>query len=341
MAHKSTEKHFDLERLPAEGETERLNAEEVSAIALVLIYATAWEEGKGDFAALRSWRSYDWDALDYLREIGLIDFNNRSKSVLLTDKGAAAARELLGSLSVDTDALARAAECIESAQPAAPEEGRVAYELDVCFKFSELACWRKLVVPADCTFFDLHFVLQTLFNWLDYHVYDFEYEIGPERFFLGEVKCFESGFFDDTCEWRGATLCDIEDVKLSDVFSCVGEVRYEYDWGDGWEIDLALIRVINECILSNPRCIDGAGDSPPDDVGGEGGFKKFLEVIADTKDSEHVHMEAWGQSQGFERFDMRRVNNNLKNWRKNKELHLANREKHQESAPTGDSFPDE
>ena len=66
----------------------------LEALILLLIYRTAWKEKFGNEVIHRSWRSYDWDALDELRDQGLISGGMKAKSVYLTDEGLEKAKEL-------------------------------------------------------------------------------------------------------------------------------------------------------------------------------------------------------------------------------------------------------
>ena len=72
--------------------------EVIDALTLTLFYLTSWEErvgGKNGFMLRKAWKSADRDALDRLRDVGLVDCTNKAKSVTLTDEGAAEARLFL------------------------------------------------------------------------------------------------------------------------------------------------------------------------------------------------------------------------------------------------------
>jgi mRNA-degrading endonuclease toxin of MazEF toxin-antitoxin module len=67
-----------------------LRTEEVDEAVLALLYLNAFE----DHGQLRSWKTFDWDAMDRLHERGLIgDPKSKAKSVPLTADGFAAAKE--------------------------------------------------------------------------------------------------------------------------------------------------------------------------------------------------------------------------------------------------------
>lgn len=59
-------------------------------------------------------------------------------------------------------------------------------------------------------------------------------------------------------------------------------------------------------------CVDGEGSCSPEDVGGEGGYEDFLEVIGDPKNPEHEDMLEWGEEQEYCSFDLTEVNHRLR-----------------------------
>ena len=79
--------HGDRE---AAGTEQALRTEEVDEAVLALLYLNAFE----DHGQVRSWKTFDWDAMDRLHERGLIgDPKSKAKSVPLTVDGFAAAKE--------------------------------------------------------------------------------------------------------------------------------------------------------------------------------------------------------------------------------------------------------
>lgn len=64
------------------------NQERAGDLVLALMQLTLHEE-------YRSWKSYDWDVMNYLHERGFItDPRSKAKSVILTDEGLARSREM-------------------------------------------------------------------------------------------------------------------------------------------------------------------------------------------------------------------------------------------------------
>ena len=100
---------------------------------------------------------------------------------------------------------------------------------------------RRLVVSADNTLADLHYVIQIAFSWTDYHLHGFRIhgkEFGIPR--LGGP-------------WYSQ---DARRVRLLDFHFRVNErFLYEYDFTDGWEHQVRIERFIPQ---SRRRFIRGA-----------------------------------------------------------------------------------
>lgn len=67
-------------------------------MTLVMLYLTRFKESGRfvpDIPLFRAWKSYDWDTLDKLSEEELTIDRNGNKSLYLTEKGVAKAKEIL------------------------------------------------------------------------------------------------------------------------------------------------------------------------------------------------------------------------------------------------------
>lgn len=133
--------------------------------------------------------------------------------------------------------------------------------------------WRRIQVPGDYTFWDLHIAIQGAFAWTDTHLHEFRpwgERDGRPRF--------------------GMPLDDFEDPPLSgwehrvaDVMSPANPVlEYGYDFGDGRLHEITLEEVLATALGKKyPRCTAGELSAPPDDCGGPSGYESLLETLAD------------------------------------------------------------
>ena len=133
---------------------------------------------------------------------------------------------------------------------------------------------RVLDVPAGVLLPELHDLLQVAIGWTDSHLHQFV--AGDARYGMPETDGFND--FDDE---RAET-----DVSLR---SLPARFSYLYDFGDGWEHEVEVIGAGGE----RPAVVAGEGPCPPEDVGGPHGYAEFQKTLADPRDPEHDHMEAW------------------------------------------------
>jgi hypothetical protein len=177
----------------------------------------------------------------------------------------------------------------------APEFGDV-FELHVSLREIDPAIWRGLRAPADTTLGDLHEVLQVAFGWQDSHLHDFA---------IHDV-CFGKPDTEDHL-----FSVDENAAPLGAVAREGSTFVYRYDFGDSWEHEVKVERVVgggDDAIV----CTGGARACPPEDCGGVSGYARLLEVLAKPKDKEHEAMKRWvGHGYDPERFDMAAVNAKL------------------------------
>ena len=87
--------------------------------------------------------------------------------------------------------------------------------------------------------------------------------------------------------------------------------EYEYDFGDGWEHDIVVERILYGANEAEPVCLEGARSCPPEDVGGPHGYKDYLEALHDPSHPEHGEMVMWSILFDPERFDLAKINRRL------------------------------
>lgn len=145
--------------------------------------------------------------------------------------------------------------------------------------------WRRIQVPADYSFWDLHVAIQDAMGWTDIHLHAFMVE-DPK---LGILSI---GIPDPDEE---ITVIPGWKRTLKRYFKYPGDhMIYEYDFGDSWRHSVLLEAIaLADPSLQYPRCLDGARKCPPEDCGGPGGFADFLHAIADPHHEDHAALLRW------------------------------------------------
>jgi hypothetical protein len=169
-----------------------------------------------------------------------------------------------------------------------PNDNSYIYQFKITLKGTKKKIWRRVQVPSNYNFWDLHVAIQDVMGWLDYHLHQFEV-INPNT---GDSELI--GMPDDEDHDR---IISGEKAKISDYFlSAKDKSNYTYDFGDSWKWE-------HEVVLENillaiagdkyPQCIDGERSCPPEDCGGVCGHERLLEVIANPNHPEYEERMEW------------------------------------------------
>ncbi len=122
---------------------------------------------------------------------------------------------------------------------------------------------------------------------------------------------------EDTYIMEDEHLMEADKIKLSQVTRHSGsKLTFEYDFGDGWEIDLTLEecekREVSLAIL--PRVLEGKGFGIIEDVGGAGGLENLAKSLKKGKGKEYKDFCSWLDSSSLDlsAFDIEDMNFRLK-----------------------------
>ncbi len=224
--------------------------------------------------------------------------------------GAAARRRSRDQATGMGGLMASLAGLLAESRPPKPKRKRLSgpapiYVLKITLRDSQPPIWRRFAVPGDFGLDELHETIQTVMGWQDYHLHAFATADGS-RF-----TAFNLGFDNDDF------LAEQEDeakFRLCDVVEGVGsKLRYEYDFGDGWEHVIRVERIEpRQPGAHYPVCLKGRGACPPEDCGGIWGYDELLEVLSDPTHERHEELMEWtGGPIDPEAFDCDKVNASL------------------------------
>ena len=160
--------------------------------------------------------------------------------------------------------------------------------------------WRRVEVPIAFTLGDLHYVIQAAFDWDGDHLWGFH--LGK-----GDFDKFQS------VENFGWGPDEADEVQLKTlVHRGVKKLKYIYDYGDGWEHLITIMRVLDAAPGTKyPNLVAGANCAPIEDIGGIGGFYEYVAASQDPSHPSRQSFEEWLGAERMKDFDHERFDKEL------------------------------
>ncbi len=166
-----------------------------------------------------------------------------------------------------------------------------------------IPCRRRIIIPLNYTFHQLHTALQGLFAWQGIHLHEFTIETYPD----GRVKeTITEGEKEIVAE--GETCWEDSEVLLSEVFPAHREITYTYDFGDNWEHRISLIKIHDDYGSDIPVCLNFEGESPLEDSGGPPGYERMMAVLNDQEHPAHDQIAKQVKFFSWRTADLERIN---------------------------------
>lgn len=164
------------------------------------------------------------------------------------------------------------------------------YAIKVTLLGTRPPIWRRFLVERDITLRELHSTLQIVMGWTNSHSHQFIFKRRKQA----------------------------DGAKLRDLIGSPGsKLLYEYDFGDGWQHEFLLEKILNGDGSFQPTCVAGARCCPPEDCGGPYGFRELLDALNDTSHPEHDSFCEWlGDGFDAEHFSVGEVNRRLHSHRR-------------------------
>jgi hypothetical protein len=173
------------------------------------------------------------------------------------------------------------------------------FQIKITLKHIRPQIWRRIQVPADIKLGRLHDIIQAVMGWEDCHLHQFIR--GRDRYGNPDPE-----FPDGTISEKNIRLDKI--AKPGDTFI------YEYDFGDSWQHEIKIEKILPPEDQRYPVCLAGKRACPPEDCGGFPGYLHLLEALSDPGHEEHEDMRDWiGGDFDPEAFDLVETNKAL--WR--------------------------
>jgi hypothetical protein len=172
-------------------------------------------------------------------------------------------------------------------------------QLKITLKYSKPPIWRRLQIPANYTFLDLHSAIQDSFGWEDYHLHQF---IFGDRF--EEPVYIGPRHKDDFVEYIPEKETPLHEWLKRTGRTCT----YEYDFGDSWDHIILLEKILlTEPSKTYPRCMTGKRACPPEDSGGIPGYDEKLEILKHPRSRYYKEICEWMGDFEPEYFDPAKV----------------------------------
>ena len=204
------------------------------------------------------------------------------------------------------------------------------HELKITLRRTKPPIWRRIAVPSDVTLAELHEIIQIVMGWLDTHLHQFRVKTKSRKTSKGVIEeLTDAGGFDESsAQTRGERLFSdkrVPDTPGEDERGVVlgklcpqskDMLSYEYDFGDGWEHAIEVVKVYSPDQQTRyPKCLAGKCACPPEDCGGVWGYYHMLHAIRDPQHAEHDDLKEWlGDEFDENAFSVDAVNEKLAEW---------------------------
>lgn len=157
------------------------------------------------------------------------------------------------------------------------------YQFKITLKGSKPPIWRRIQVPDNYSFWELHTAIQDAMGWMDCHLHEFIFPSfrAPNSVCVGLPE--------------GNEYLHSTKVKINRFFQQEKDkADYWYDFGDDWFHLVVLEKILpRDPDQKYPVCLAGKLACPPEDCGGIWGYYNLLEAVSNKKHPEHEDATEW------------------------------------------------
>ncbi len=191
---------------------------------------------------------------------------------------------------------------IANIDPMAAKSAAPIYQLKIALLGTKPSVWRRLQVPGNANLGWLHAVLQVAMGWTNSHLH---------HFLTSDARYSDPRFNEDMGFGDEPDRDEAKATLIQVVPEEGNQFGYEYDFGDSWEHEVTVARILpaDPDAAGTAVCLDGARACPPEDCGGIGGYANLVKILKHPKHPEHKDMKAWvGGAFDAEAFDLTHIN---------------------------------
>lgn len=193
-------------------------------------------------------------------------------------------------------------------------------QFKITLKYSDPPIWRRIQIPDDYNFDDLHWAIQDVMDWDNDHMHAFK--IKDSTFTEEQIKVIKKknkaeGIYNSfpylwlsDSEQAYHDGLDSIDYQVVDYLKGNKRMSYIYDFGDNWDHIIEFEKKLPcDPNIKYPLCLDGERASPPDDIGGIYGYYSVLEILEDKEHPEYEDAISWfDEDFDPDKFDPEKVN---------------------------------
>ena len=184
------------------------------------------------------------------------------------------------------------------------------YQIKISIKGAKPPVWRRVLLASTITFEELHEIIQIIFNWGSYHLYEFSGK-------YANYKTSEELKHNEMYSLFGRqSSYDMSKVQINkELKNPKDKVSYTYDFGDSWEHIILLEKIVPyDKTIQYPICTTGKRNGPLEDCGGIYSFNLIVDAI-ENPTSENQYFLDEDDEHYFKDFDPKEFDKNLINMR--------------------------
>ena len=179
------------------------------------------------------------------------------------------------------------------------------FEFEVILKNIKPKIWRRFLLPKSATFSHLHDAIQNACGWTNSHLYSFTTAGGR---FKEEIA--SSSYTDNAFDRESPPS---NKVKLASYFEMYEKCIYVYDFGDHWEHEIKLKKVVQDPSKFKRRLLAGKRAFPLEDCGSIPGYSECVDFVIGGKKN-NPDLEDWiSENWHPEAFDLEEMKKNFDN----------------------------